>query len=104
MTESLSIVVGTRGAQHNSYLTGIDADGNTTMRMIERGAEPPAMHLPTEVATVLLDALAQHFGGTADTRQLRTDYDDERHRVDQLIATLATVATLQPTVEVREAR
>lgn len=53
---------------------------------------------------MLLDALARHFGGTGDSRQLRKDYDAERGRVDKLIATLTTVATQQPTVDIREVR
>lgn len=49
---------------------------------------PPTLRMPEDVARALLDALAAHFGGTSDTRQLRKDYDAERTRVDRFIAHL----------------
>lgn len=46
---------------------------------------PPVLRIPDGVARALLDALAQHYGGTSDTRTLRADYMAERARVDRLI-------------------
>jgi hypothetical protein len=54
----------------------------------EPGTTSPTITIPDDVARALLDALAAHYGGTGDTRQLRRDYDDERKRVDRLIAAL----------------
>lgn len=55
---------------------------------VDPGEDPPTITIPDEVARALLDALAAHYGGTGDTRQLRRDYDAERARVDRLIAAL----------------
>lgn len=61
--------------------------------LVMADSDPAAMpvaglHLPEDFARALLDALALHFGGTGDTRQLRKDYDAERARVDKLIGHL----------------
>jgi hypothetical protein len=53
-----------------------------------------ALTIPEGAARALLDALAQHFGGTGDTRQMRRDLDAERRRVDVLTHALITVATI----------
>lgn len=48
----------------------------------------PTITIPDDVARALLDALSTHYGGAADTRTLRRDYEDERKRVDKLISYL----------------
>lgn len=45
----------------------------------------PTIRLPDDIARALLDALAQHYGGTSEAITLRRDYDHERGRVDQFI-------------------
>jgi hypothetical protein len=51
----------------------------------EAVSRPPSFTLDEDEARALLDALAQHFGGTAEVQTLRRDYLDERGRVDRLI-------------------
>lgn len=46
---------------------------------------PPTLLLDDEVARVLLDALAEYYGGTGSVRTLRADMEHERKRVDKLI-------------------
>lgn len=53
----------------------------------------PTLRLNNEAALALLDALTRHYQGAEDTRALRRDYDAERKRVDQLTATLGTIAS-----------
>jgi hypothetical protein len=48
----------------------------------------PTIFIPDDIAIPLLNALAAHYGGTADMRTLRSDYLAERERVDLLIRTL----------------
>lgn len=54
----------------------------------ENAHSQPGLNLPENVARALLDALSAHFGGTSDTRQLRSDFEHERGRVDRLITHL----------------
>lgn len=98
VNESLKVVIGRRlmgGVRQ--YVTKFDSSGGieTCTREQAEGyaTEPPTIDLPTDVARALLEALAQHFGGTGDVRQLRKDHDAERARVDKLIGTLSVVAT-----------
>lgn len=56
----------------------------------------PSARIPTDAARALYDALAQHFGGTSNSKQLRADYDAERARVDKLTDTVITLATRRP--------
>ena len=58
------------------------------MYQVEPMDEPPTIVIPDEVARALLDALAAHYGGTGDYRQLRRDFEHERGRVDRLITSL----------------
>jgi len=51
----------------------------------------PTLSLPREAGRALLDALAAHFDGAEDTRQLRHDYERERARVDEQAKVLADV-------------
>jgi hypothetical protein len=51
----------------------------------------PTLTLPAVAGRALLDALALHYKGAEDTRQLRRDYDAERTRVDAQAAVLADV-------------
>lgn len=74
----------------HEFVTGIvrsDADSlaGTPTEVVPEGVEGPLLRIPEDVARALLDALAQHFGGTSNSRQLRQDYDAERARVDKLI-------------------
>lgn len=50
--------------------------------------QPPFLRIEDDMARGLLDALAAHYGGTADMRQLRKDYEAERARVDKMLAAL----------------
>lgn len=65
-------------------VTGITSDG-VTHEVIPANAAAPTLRIPDEVARPLLDALANHYGGTSDSRTLRRDYEAERARVDKLI-------------------
>lgn len=56
---------------------------------------PPWLRLPEDVAHALLDALAAHFAGASDTRQLRRDYDAERARTDKLTDAVIRIAVSQ---------
>lgn len=47
--------------------------------------QEPTLRLPESIARALLDALAAHFGGTAEVQTLRGDYLAERARVDKMI-------------------
>lgn len=92
---ALRLVLGRRvNRTDRECVVGIDAQSGPIMQRLEGGQyESPTMILPTGMALALLDALARHFGGTGDVRQLRKDHDAERARVDKLIGTLSTVAT-----------
>jgi hypothetical protein len=91
---ALRMALGRRiGRGAHECVVGIDAAGGLTLKLAEEGTQVPTFLLPSTVARALLDALAQHFGGTGDVRQLRKEHDAERARVDKLIATLSTVAT-----------
>jgi hypothetical protein len=48
-------------------------------------SQAPSIRLPEHVARALLDALAEHFGGTSEVQTLRKDYLAERSRVDKMI-------------------
>ena len=47
--------------------------------------QKPSFTLSDSQARALLDALAAHYAGASDVRQLRADYSAERARVDKLI-------------------
>jgi hypothetical protein len=63
-----------------------------TQALIEGDAacmtHPPALRMPDEMARALLDALSAHYGGTSDTRTLRSDLLHERGRVDKVTGAL----------------
>lgn len=47
------------------------------------------LHLDEDTARAIYEGLSSYFGGVgADVRSLRSDYDDERKRVDRLIGHL----------------
>jgi hypothetical protein len=48
----------------------------------------PCLRLTDGMARALLDALADHYGGTNAVRGIREDYLHERGRVDRLIEAL----------------
>lgn len=52
--------------------------------------QKPSLTFSDTQARALLDALAAHYAGASDVRQLRADYMAERARVDRLIAVLIT--------------
>ncbi len=56
--------------------------------MVDEGE--PTLRIDEDMARALLDALAEHFGGTAEVQTLRKDYLAERARVDLLIKHLTT--------------
>lgn len=91
---ALRVMLGRRiNRTDRECVVGMDAHGDLIMQRLEGGLESPTIMLPSGMARALLDALAQHFGGTGDVRQLRKDHDAERARVDKLIGTLSEVAT-----------
>lgn len=93
MSEALRLMMGRRiGRGQYEYVTAFGSPGGVVFERRDAGTEGPTVDVPTEMARALLDALAQHFGGTGDVRQLRKDHDAERARVDKLIGTLSTVA------------
>ena len=69
-----------------------DFSGVTLVTVEARATVPDhctPLALDNETARALYEALADHFGQSGhDTRALRRDYDDERKRVDRLIAHL----------------
>ncbi len=75
-----------------TVITEIGTDSVAMTRM-DGLAETPALRIPTEAARALYDALAQHFGGTSNSKQLRADYDVERGRVDKLTDAVLKIAT-----------
>jgi hypothetical protein len=92
VSDSVRIVAGVRGGNLGStYLAGIGENG-VQLTHVEPGAEGPSFAMPVELAQVLLDALAEHFGGTSVGRQARADFVHERGRVDKLIETVSTIA------------
>lgn len=80
----------------SSHILRLSSDGPPTWERIEGNVTvAPTFLIDREAARALLDALAAHFEGSADTRVLRRDYDAERGRVDKLIDAMArTTATL----------
>lgn len=90
-TMNVSVIVGRRDHDGNvQYLSELGGPGFATIvqRDLNDNTPPPELHIEESVAKALLEALAEHFGGTADTRTLRRDYDAERARVDRLIGKL----------------
>jgi hypothetical protein len=90
---ALRIALGRRiGRGAHECVVGVDAIGGLTLKLVEEGSELPTFLLPSAVGRALLEALARHFGGTGDVRQLRKDHDAERARVDKLLGVLSEVA------------
>jgi hypothetical protein len=51
------------------------------------------LHLSEDEGRAIYEALADHYGHAgADTRLLRSDYEDERYRVNQLMECLMDIA------------
>lgn len=90
---SLVIALGARSPNGTEAVTEISPDGITTELVEEAAVWNRPLRIPTDAARALYDALAQHFGGTSNSKQLRADYDAERGRVDKLTDTLITVVT-----------
>ena len=85
---NLIVVLGARGpGDVFSAVTEIGT-GSVALTRVDEAVTPPALCIPTDAARALYDALAQHFGGTSNSKQLRADYDAERARVDKLINNL----------------
>lgn len=76
----------------HSVVTEIGTD-SVGLTRVDEGARMPSLRIPTDAARALYDALAQHFGGTSNSKQLRADYDAERARVDKLTAAVLTIVT-----------
>lgn len=83
MAETIYLAVVERRGDRHAVVSEISTTG-TVMQAHAEATEPVPLVIDIEVARALLDALARHFGGTGDTRQLRKDYDHERSRVDKL--------------------
>jgi hypothetical protein len=94
---NLVVVIGavSDGSTPPGTFTAITEIGKDSVALtrVEENAEAPTLRIPTDAARALYDALAQHFGGTSNSKQLRADYDAERGRVDKLIGTLTTLVT-----------
>ena len=90
-TMNVSVIIGRQAGDGVQYLSEI---GNGSQfaaieqREVGDNTPPPELHIEEDVAKALLEALAEHFGGTVDTRTLRKDYLAERARVDKLIEKL----------------
>lgn len=92
---SRNLVVAISATHPGGGASVITEIGSTSVALtrIEEGDQAPTLRIPTDAARALYDALAQHFGGTSNSKQLRADYDAERGRVDKLTDTLITIAT-----------
>jgi hypothetical protein len=55
-------------------------------------AVPPTLTLGHDEAIALMEALRTHYSGVDDARMLRSDYDKERGRVDDLLKVVSEVA------------
>lgn len=92
-SDCVKIHLATRTADGSFHVLHDDGAIRTYSRDEAATYEPmaqPFLRLPTELAYALLDALAAHFGGVSEVRQLRKDYEHERARVDRLIAHITT--------------
>jgi hypothetical protein len=90
-TLKLSVVIGRPGGDDGvQYVAGLPANASSSIehRDFNDHTPPPEIHMDESVAKALLEALAEHFGGTGDTRTLRKDYEAERARVDRLVGHL----------------
>lgn len=89
-SDVLRVVVGRQNGQFVEYLKSIDSASGGTIRSCDQHESVQLseveLRITEDVAKSLLEALAEYFGGTGDTRQLRKDYEAERARVDKLIA------------------
>lgn len=86
--QKLALALGRRSPDGHELVSAISADGVTAELIGESEAWDRPLRIPVDAARALYDALAQHFGGTSNSRQLRADYDAERARVDKLINNL----------------
>ncbi len=88
-SDALAVVIGRGYGDYVQYVRSIGGEGGITISDYPLNAAPPLnelqMRIPEDIAKALLEALAEHFGGTGDTRTLRKDYDAERARVDRLV-------------------
>jgi hypothetical protein len=85
--DALHVVLG-RKVDGDRWQVVRELSEDPVLEMVGAGLELPGFLVPAEAARALYDGLGQHFGGTADARQLRLDYDAERVRVDSLLAAL----------------
>ena len=53
----------------------------------------PTLELPDEAGKMLLEALAEHYGGTAPTRSMEKSLEVERGRVERLLTALIDVSS-----------
>lgn len=90
--DGIYVAVGEVGERSALVVTGLSTD-SPQFETFEAPVEVPPLFIPDGVARALLDALAAHYGGTGDTRMLRSDYDRERARVDKLTDTLIELVT-----------
>jgi len=97
LSRNLVVVIGAvaDGSTAPGTFSAITEIGTSSVALtqVPEGSPAPTLRIPTDAARALYDALAQHFGGTSNTKQLRADYDSERARLDKLTDTLITIAT-----------
>jgi hypothetical protein len=82
---NLVLALGVRTSDGGRAVTAIGANGVEMAAVEEGSAWGDTLRIPTDAARALYDALAQHFGGTSNSKQLRAVYDAERARVDKFI-------------------
>jgi hypothetical protein len=89
--QRLKIYLATRVGSGDLYV--IHGDGSIRKydpaeQMTTEPTQLPTLDVPDNLGRALLGALAAHYGGVSEVRQLRKDYDAERARVDRLIGNL----------------
>lgn len=84
---NLELIIGRRLGEHVEYITGL-GEGTTRVEVREPHEIAPTLTIPDEMARLLMDALIQHYGGATSTRQLRSDFEHERKRVDRMIESM----------------
>ncbi len=71
-------------------------DGASSWEKVAPGCESPAAYVFSyEIAYVVAEAFQTLLEGHEDTRALRKDYDQERVRVDKMLAALIDISAME---------